>query len=80
MRIGYYGKLRGALGDSEELAVEQGETVSALRRRLAALHPVVASDLLSPRVRACVGDSIVGEDFCLDGHDGIEFLPPLSGG
>jgi molybdopterin converting factor small subunit len=80
MRIRFFGKLRDSLGDEREVAAEEGETVARLRIRLAGLHPLAARDLLSPRVRACVGDSIVGEDFLLRGHERIEFLPPLSGG
>lgn len=80
MKIGFFGKLRDSLGDEREIAAEEGETVAGLRVRLAGLHPPAAADLLSPRVRACVADTIVGEDFPLGGHERIEFLPPLSGG
>ena len=80
MRILFFGKLRDALGGERELAAERGETVGRLRRRLADLHPEIAGDLLSPRVRACVADTIVGEDFVLDGPETVEFFPPLSGG
>jgi molybdopterin converting factor small subunit len=80
MIITFFGRLRDALGDERVVAAETGETVARLRVRLAALHPEAAGDLLSPRVRACVADSIVGEDFHLGGHERIEFLPPLSGG
>ena len=80
MIIGFFGKLRDSLGDEREVAAEAGETVAKLRIRLAGLHPRAARDLLSPRVRACVGDAIVGEDFLLGGQERIEFLPPLSGG
>ncbi|HEX6376123.1 MAG TPA: MoaD/ThiS family protein [Allosphingosinicella sp.] len=80
MRIGFFGRLRDALGDEREVAGEAGETVSRLRIRLAGLHPRAAPDLLSPRVRACVADEIVDEDFLLGGHERVEFLPPLSGG
>ena len=80
MKILLFGKLRDALGDERELAAERGETVGRLRRRLAGLHPEVAGDLLSPRVRACVADTIVGEDFVVDGSETVEFFPPLSGG
>lgn len=80
MRIGYFGKLRDALGDEREIADEAGETVAGLRARLAGLHPEAANDLLGPRVRAVVADRIVGEDFALAGVERVEFLPPLSGG
>lgn len=80
MRILFFGRLREALGDERELADEPGETVAAMRRRLAGLHPHAAADLLSPRVRACVDDVVVGEDFVVGGHARVELLPPLSGG
>lgn len=80
MKIGFFGRLRDALGDEREVPVESGETVAHLRSRLAGLHPGAAHDLLSPGVRACVGDEMVGEDFLLAGQDRVEFLPPLSGG
>jgi len=80
MRILFFGKLRDALGDEREVAPGEGETVARLRRRLADACPHAAADLLSPRVRACVDDSVVGEDFILAGHERVEFLPPLSGG
>ena len=80
MKIRFFGRLRDSLGDEREVAAEEGDTVARLRARLAGLHPEAARDLLSPRVRACVADSIVGEDFPLDGQERVEFLPPLSGG
>jgi len=80
MKIGFFGKLRDSLGDECDVAVEEGETVARLRRRLARLHPEAAADLLGPRVRACVADTIVGDDFVIGGHERVEFLPPLSGG
>ena len=80
MKIGFFGRLRDALGDEREVAAEAGETVARLRIRLAGLHPQAAPDLLNPGVRACVADTMVGEDFPLGGHERIEFLPPMSGG
>ncbi|HYE28487.1 MAG TPA: MoaD/ThiS family protein [Allosphingosinicella sp.] len=80
MKIGFFGRLRDAFGDEREVAAEEGETVAGLRLRLAGLNPPAAGDILSPRVRACVADKVVGEDFVLGGRERIEFLPPLSGG
>jgi molybdopterin converting factor small subunit len=80
VKVGFFGRLREALGDEREVPAESGETVARLRIRLAGLHPGAARDLLSPRVRACVGDEMVGEDFLLGGQERVEFLPPLSGG
>lgn len=80
MKIGFFGRLRDSLGDERDVTVEAGETVARLRLRLAGLYPEAAGDLLSPRVRACVADSIVGEEFAVGESDRVEFLPPLSGG
>lgn len=80
MKVGFFGRLRDSLGDEREVSVEGDETVARLRLRLAGLHPEAARDLLSPGVRACVADTIVGEDFLLGEHERVEFLPPLSGG
>ena len=80
MKILRFGKLRDALGEACDIAWVEGETVSTLRGRLAALHPHAAGDLLSARVRACVGDMIVTDDYPLAANECVEFLPPLSGG
>lgn len=80
MKVMFFGKLRDALGEERDVAPQDGETVARLRRRLADSCPDAAGDLLSPRVRACVDDCIVGEDFVVAGHERVEFLPPLSGG
>ena len=80
MMIAFYGRLRDSLGDAREVAAEADETIARLRLRLAALYPEAGRELLSPGVRACVADTIVGEDFPLGGQERVEFLPPLSGG
>lgn len=80
MKVGFFGRLRDSLGEAVEVPAEPGETVARLRIRLAGLHPRAAGDLLSRRVRACVGDRIVGEDYPVGGGEPVEFLPPLSGG
>ncbi|HEX8621500.1 MAG TPA: MoaD/ThiS family protein [Allosphingosinicella sp.] len=80
IKVGFFGRLRDSLGDEREIALEPGETVAALRQRLARLEPGAEAELLRPGVRACVADTIVGEDFLLDGRERLEFLPPLSGG
>lgn len=80
VKIGFFGRLRDVLGDERELPAEPGETVAGLRVRLAEINPGAGGDLLSSRVRACVADRIVGEDFVVGGQERVEFLPPLSGG
>lgn len=80
MRILFFGKLRDLLGESLEVAAWPGDTVAQLRGRLADLHPEGADALLCATNRACVGDSIVAEDFVPSGDESVEFLPPVSGG
>ena len=80
MQIGFYGRLRDAIGDVRDHDVSEGMSVSELRRQLADRFPDHSRDLLSPRIRACVDDEIVGDDFILTGRESVEFFPPLSGG
>ena len=80
MKVLFFGKLRDALGDERDLPAVEGETVTQLRGRLADLHPQAAGDLLNPGVRACVDDTVVGEDFIVGSRELVEFFPPLSGG
>ena len=79
MKITFYGGLADVIG--REVALE-GEvaTVRDLRAMLARLHPHLAHDLEGPRLRACVSDAIVPDDFPLAGVEAVEFFPPLSGG
>ena len=80
MKITLYGKLGEALGREISLDEIAGRTVGDLRRALAEQHPRLAADLLSPRVRACVNDAMVGEDFAIRAGDEVALLPPVSGG
>jgi len=80
MKIGFFGRLRDAIGDVQDHDVSEGMLISQLRRQLAERFPDHSGDLLSHRVRACVDDEIVGEDFILTGRESVEFFPPLSGG
>jgi molybdopterin converting factor small subunit len=59
---------------------QAGCTVAGLRELLARRYPNAAPDLSKPSLRACVGDTIVGEQFPVDGAAKVEFFPPLSGG
>jgi len=81
MNVRLYGQLTTVLGEEVRLELADAPcSIGELRAALAERHPEVAGDILSPRVRACVGDTIVGEDYVLDGADTVEFLPPVSGG
>ena len=80
MRITLYGKLGEAIG--REIACDElvGCTIAQARRALAERHPQVAPDLLSPRVRACIDNAIVGEEAIIAPGDAVALLPPVSGG
>jgi molybdopterin converting factor small subunit len=43
-------------------------------------HPQAAETLANRRARACVGNSLVGEDYVISATDQVEFLAPVSGG
>lgn len=80
MRILLYGRLAELVEGDLDLRVSQGQTVNDLRDMLAAAYPELGTALRSSRVRACVGDSFVAEDYVIAPGDQIEFFPPVSGG
>ena len=45
-----------------------------------ATYPDVAEALRDNRVKALVGETLVGDDHALAAHDEVEFLAPVSGG
>lgn len=71
MRILFFGRLADRFGRTLELDAPEGCTIAELRRQLA---------LDDPGCRACVGDTLVGEDFVPSASDEVEFWPPVSGG
>jgi len=77
LRIRFYGRLADAIAPEIELATG-GCSISDLRSRIASDYPVVEATL--GRSRACVGDSIAGEEQQVSDADVVEFLPPVSGG
>jgi molybdopterin converting factor small subunit len=80
MRIHFYGGIGDRLGRSVEFDLpDDAATVGDLRRLLSRAYPDAAGEIAS-RLRACVGDEIVGEAYELSRADTVEFLPPLSGG
>lgn len=80
MKIRFYGRLGEKLGAEIDVDPPSGtDTVVQLRDVLVAMFPE-ASDDLRQRSRACIGDSIVGDNHRLNGGDTVEFFPPLSGG
>lgn len=81
MTITMYGKLGELI--ARELAWEvprEGISVALLRQALADRHPGAREDLLSPRLRACVGDAVVSDAHRVADGDAVELLPPVSGG
>lgn len=80
MRIFFYGRLASALGPQVDVPIETPCSVGGLRRHLVATYPEVANALRDNRVRALVGETIVGDDHPLDASDEVEFLAPVSGG
>ena len=71
MRILFFGRLADSFGRTVELDVPPGSTIAAIRARLV---------LDDPGVRACVGDSIVADEFTPEPGQSVEFFPPVSGG
>jgi molybdopterin converting factor small subunit len=76
----FYGRLAPAIGPQWEGDAPPGSSVAQLRERLVAEYPEAEEPMRSRRARACVGDSIVHDDYVLRPEDRIEFLPPVSGG
>lgn len=80
MKIRFYGKLGEILGGEVDIEPPAGtETISELRGALSNLFPEASQDLCG-RSMACVGDTIVSEEYLFSGADIVEFFPPLSGG
>ena len=71
MRILFFGRLADRFGRTVEIDAPAGSTIADLRARLA---------LNDPLVRACVGDTLVAEDFRVEPGQEVEFWPPVSGG
>ena len=79
-RVVLYGRLAQIPGREIEVAVEAPCTVAALRARIAADHRDAAGPLADGRVRACLGNLVVGDDHPVGPSDEVELLAPLSGG
>ena len=79
VQVRFYGRLARQIAD--EIALDcPACTVGEVRELVAASYPDSSGDMNSPLVRACVGDSLVDEDFRLDGAHPVEFFAPVSGG
>lgn len=71
MRILFFGQLADRFGRTVELDAPAGSTIAELR---SLLH------LNEPLARACVGNTIVADDFAVEAGQDVEFWPPVSGG
>lgn len=80
MKIRFYGALGERLGREVDLDLPgKINTVAQLRDLLSDQYPAASTELLR-RTRACIGETVVGEDYGLTDGDTVEFFPPLSGG
>lgn len=80
MQVLFYGRLADLIGREVHVQVPAGSSISELRRKLAAEHPRAEDVLLDKRVRACVGEQLVDDDYLLEHTDRVELLAPVSGG
>jgi len=80
VKILFYGRLAEVIAPELEIDASPGCSVSELRDRLVAEHPAVGAILSGKRVRACVGETLVHDQYVLRHGDRVEFLPPVSGG
>lgn len=77
--VRYFAAARDAAAcDAEPLAFVPGETMAALRLRLASLHPALVRML--PATRFARGDEFCSDDNVLHAGDEVLVLPPSSGG
>ncbi len=54
--------------------------VADLREAIASAHPVLAAQIMSQRVRACIDNEIVRDTALVGPGAIVAFFPPLSGG
>lgn len=80
MKVFFYGKLASAISPQLDVVMESPCSVGALRRHLVATYPDVADALSDERVKALVGETLVGDDHALSTQAEVEFLAPVSGG
>jgi molybdopterin converting factor small subunit len=80
VRVLFYGRLAETIGAELQIDEVSGCSIEVLRERLIVENPGAEQPLRSKRARACVGDSIVHDDYVLKASDTVEFMPPVSGG
>lgn len=80
LTIHFFGRLADTFGPETRLEIPPSSSISDVRRVLISAHPHVSELLASKRIRTCVGETIVADDYVVGENDIIEFLPPVSGG
>jgi molybdopterin converting factor small subunit len=80
MKIAFYGRLADTLGPELDLEAPGGCSIADLRRQVSTEYPETAATLTNRRALACVGGTLVRDDYVVAAGDRIEFLPPVSGG
>jgi molybdopterin converting factor small subunit len=80
VKVLFYGRLSESIAAEVEVAALPGISIAQLRERLIAIYPEAEQPLRNRRSRACVGDTLVHDDYVLRTADTVEFLPPVSGG
>ena len=80
LKVRFYGKLADLFGSERDVPIDAPCTVAELRRRLAIDHPHAAEPLQNKRVRACVGDAIIGDEDIVPRNEVLDLLAPVSGG
>ena len=80
VRILFYGRLAEAIAPELHVDATSDYSVAELRDRLADAHPEAKQALRDRHARACVGNTLVRDDYVLGYDATVEFLPPVSGG
>lgn len=80
LTIAVFGRLAESVGSEFSLDVEGPCRVAELRKLLAQSFPGISGDLLGGKVRFCVDDRLVPDNYCIEGRRRVEMLSPLSGG
>jgi molybdopterin converting factor small subunit len=78
LKVLFYGRLAETI--ASELDMPGGGSVAELRERLIHDYPAAEPTLRSNHSRACVGDTLVGDDYPIGPDMTVELLPPVSGG
>jgi molybdopterin converting factor small subunit len=80
VKVLFYGRLAEMIGPELEIDAPLESSIGQLRERLVTRYPEAGQPLRSRRALACVGDTMVRDDYVIREGDRVEFLPPVSGG